>query len=106
MKKKNLFVSHLVLVLALATAAACWPSASGKAQAGQYVDDSVITTKVKTLLAANDLLKSFEVGVETSAGVVQLSGFVDSQSTADQAGRVARGVDGVTSVRNDLVVQQ
>jgi osmotically-inducible protein OsmY len=104
MKKKNLFVGCLVLALAFAATAACW-SSSGKATAGQYVDDSMITTKVKTLLAANDLLSSFQVGVETSGSVVQLSGFVDSQSAADQAGRVALGVGGVTSIRNDLVVQ-
>jgi len=102
--KKNPFISYLVLVLAFATAAACW-SSSGKGSPGQYVDDSLITTQVKSQLAASDFLKSFQVSVETSGGVVQLSGFVDSQSTADQAGRVAMGVGGVTSVRNDLVVQ-
>jgi hyperosmotically inducible protein len=105
MKKRNVFIRSLVLVLAFAALTACW-SDSAQRSIGQYGDDTAITAEVKVRLAANDLLKSFQVGVETSHGVVQLSGFVDSQSSVDQAGRVAGGVDGVASVRNDLVVQQ
>ena len=104
MKSKNTFVGYLVLVLAFTTVAACW-SDSAQRSIGRYGDDSAITAEVKVRLAANDLVRSFQVGVETSHGVVQLSGFVDSQSSADQAASIARGVDGVTSVRNDLVVQ-
>jgi osmotically-inducible protein OsmY len=73
--------------------------------AGEYLDDSVITTEVKSLLAADDFLKSFQVGVETFKGTVQLSGFVDSQAAVDKASEIARSVKGVTSVKNDLVVK-
>ena len=104
MKKSNPFVRVLVLGVLFAATAACW-SASKQERAVQYVDDSVITAQVKALLASDDLLRSFQVSVETSQGVVQLSGFVGSQDSADQAGRVAMGVQGVSSVRNDLVVQ-
>jgi hyperosmotically inducible protein len=72
---------------------------------GQYVDDSVITTKVKSLLAKDDFLKSFQIGVETFKGTVQLSGFVASQQAVDKAGEIARSVKGVTSVKNDLIVK-
>jgi len=72
---------------------------------GQYVDDSVITTEVKTLLANDDFLKSFQISVETYKGVVQLSGFVNSEQARDKAGQIARSVKGVTSVKNDLIVK-
>ena len=72
---------------------------------GQYVDDSVITTQVKTLLANDDFLKSFQISVETYKGVVQLSGFVNSEQARDKAGQTARSVKGVTSVKNNLIVK-
>jgi hyperosmotically inducible protein len=73
--------------------------------AGEYVDDSVITTKVKSQLAADDFLKSFQISVETYKGIVQLSGFVGSQMAVNKAGEIARGVQGVKSVKNDLIVK-
>jgi hyperosmotically inducible protein len=73
--------------------------------AGDFIDDSVITTKIKSLLAKDDLLKSFEVRVETRKGIVQLSGFVSSQQIADKAGEIAGSVAGVASVKNDLIVK-
>jgi osmotically-inducible protein OsmY len=72
---------------------------------GDYVDDSVITAKVKSMLAGDDFLKSFQIGVETRKGVVQLSGFVDSQKAKDNAGEITRSVNGVASVKNDLIVK-
>ena len=105
MKKSNPFVRFVVLGVLFAASAACWSASKEERAAVQYVDDSVITAQVKSLLAADDLLRSFQVSVETSQGVVQLSGFVGSQDSADQAGRVAMGVEGVSSVRNGLVVQ-
>lgn len=72
---------------------------------GEYVDDSVITTKVKTLLAADDFLKSFKISVETFKGTVQLSGFVNSQQAIDKAVQIAHSVKGVTSVKNNLIVK-
>jgi len=72
---------------------------------GEVVDDSVITTKIKTQLAADELLKAFQVSVETRKGIVELSGFVDSQNAKDKAGQIARGVEGVKSVKNALIVK-
>jgi osmotically-inducible protein OsmY len=72
---------------------------------GQFVDDTVITTKVKSALLGDDAVKSFAIKVETLKGVVQLSGFVD---TADQkfiAGRDAGAVKGVQDVANNLIVK-
>jgi osmotically-inducible protein OsmY len=69
---------------------------------GEYVDDSVITTKVKTAILNDSSLKVNEINVETFKGVVQLSGFVKSQADIDKAVQVARGVAGVKSVKNDM----
>ena len=69
---------------------------------GQYVDDSVITTKVKAAILDRPTLKVFEIKVDTFKGVVTLSGVVRSQATIDEATAVARTVAGVKSVRNNL----
>lgn len=72
---------------------------------GEYIDDTVITAKVKALLAKDDVLKSFQIGVETFKGVVQLSGFVNAEKTREKADFIARTVKGVKSVKNDLIVK-
>jgi osmotically-inducible protein OsmY len=72
---------------------------------GEYVDDSVITTKVKAALFKEPTLSGFEVNVETFKGRVQLSGFVSSQANIDKAVEIARGVEGVTAVKNDMRVK-
>jgi osmotically-inducible protein OsmY len=69
------------------------------------VDDSVITTKVKSLLAGDDFLKSFQIGVETFKGVVQLSGFVNSQEAVNKAVEITKSVKWVKDVKNDLIVK-
>jgi len=72
---------------------------------GQYIDDSAITTKVKTAILGEPGLKVSEINVETFKGVVQLSGFVSSRDDVNSAVRVARGVSGVKSVKNDMQVK-
>jgi len=104
MKKKIRFVGYFVLLALMATFAAC-ASTSKQESTGEYIDDSVITTKVKSLLAADNFLKSFQISVETYKGTVQLSGFVGSEKAVDKAGEIARGVKGVKSVKNDLIVK-
>ena len=69
---------------------------------GEYVDDSVITTKVKAAVLNEPTLKSAEINVETYKGVVQLSGFVSSEADIAKAASLANGVKGVTSVKNDM----
>jgi osmotically-inducible protein OsmY len=73
--------------------------------AGDYVEDSVITTKVKAALIEEPALKSTDIKVITTKGVVQLSGFVGTAAAVDKAAVVAAGVKGATSVKNDLVVK-
>ena len=72
---------------------------------GQYIDDSVITTKVKAAILDEPTLKSLQINVKTFKGVVQLSGFVDSSSSVKKAGEIAGGIEGVRSVENDLIVK-
>jgi osmotically-inducible protein OsmY len=104
MKKRNIVIYCLALLMLIATFAAC-ASTSKQSGAGEYVDDSVITTKIKSLLAADDFLKSFEISVETRKGVVMLSGWVGSRDAVNKAAQIAGGVAGVKSVRNDLAVK-
>jgi len=104
MKKKNMFIGCFLVLLMIVSLVAC-ASTSKQEGAGEYVDDSVITTKVKTLLAADDFLKSFQIGVETFKGTVQLSGFVNSQKAVDKAVEITRSVKGVSSVKNNLIVK-
>lgn len=72
---------------------------------GEYVDDSVITTKVKAAVMNEPSLKSAEINVETFKGVVQLSGFVRSQADINKAVEVARSVSGVKSVKNAMTLK-
>jgi osmotically-inducible protein OsmY len=104
MKKRNVIIGYLILLMLVATFAGC-ASTRTHESTGEYVDDSVITTKVKSLLAEDDFLKSFQIGVETDKGRVQLSGFVNSQQAVNKAGEIARSVKGVRSVRNNMIVK-
>jgi osmotically-inducible protein OsmY len=94
----------LVLAIVLASAWGCG-STSKTEGTGEYVDDSVITAKVKAAILNDSSLKVNEINVETFKGVVQLSGFVRSQTDIDKAVQVARGVAGVKSVKNDMRVK-
>jgi osmotically-inducible protein OsmY len=104
MKTRRRVVGYWVLIMFAAALVAC-ASTSKRESTGEYVDDSVITTKVKSLLAADDFLKSFQIGVESYKGTVQLSGFVNSQQAVDKAVEITRSVKGVQSVKNDLIVK-
>ena len=104
MKTRNVFIPFLLVLMLMATFVSC-ASTPKQESTGEFVDDSVITTKVKALLAEDDFLKSFKISVETRKGTVQLSGFVASQQAVDKAGQIARGVKGVRSVRNDLILK-
>jgi hyperosmotically inducible protein len=72
---------------------------------GEYVDDTVITTKVKSKLVADQGLSGFNIEVETFKGVVQLSGFVDTNEQAQRAEEIAESVGGVREVKNSLIVK-
>ncbi len=91
----------LFLALMMVSLVGC-ASGPNKEGTGEYVDDAVITTKVKSAIFQEPNLKSAEINVETYKGVVQLSGFVSSATASSRATELARGVQGVKSVKNDL----
>lgn len=87
------------------------PPASGDTganpkSAGAVIDDTVTTTKVKTALLADSDIKGLQINVDTSNGVVTLSGAVDNQAQIDRAGKLAAEVHGVTSVSNNLTIKK
>jgi osmotically-inducible protein OsmY len=92
----------MLLASALLIAASGCAGTRTRETTGQYVDDSVITNKIKAAILGEPGLKVTEIGVETFKGRVQLSGFVSQRSEMDSAVRLARNVDGVSSVTNDL----
>lgn len=101
MKQLSKYLSFLVMVFALVSLVSC-ASSHKKEGTGEYIDDAVITTKVKAAILQEETLKVTEINVETFKGVVQLSGFVNSQADINTAVRVASGINGVKSVKNDM----
>ena len=101
MNKFSKTLSAAFLAIALVSVVGC-ASTSQSQGMGEYIDDALITTKVKAALFDEPVVKAHEIKVETFRGVVQLSGFVSSQSEINRAVEVARGVNGVTSVKNDM----
>jgi osmotically-inducible protein OsmY len=104
MKQLSKYLSALLLSVSLMTVVGC-ASTQKHEGTGEYVDDTVVTTKVKAAVFNEPTLKSAEINVETFKGVVQLSGFASSQAAATKAGEVARSVSGVTAVRNDIRIK-
>ena len=98
----SILIAASVLSVASLTGCASTPTKEGT---GEYIDDSVITAKVKASLFNEPTLKATEINVETFKGDVQLSGFVADPKDAQKAVEVARGVKGVTSVKNDIRVK-
>lgn len=97
LKRCSAFFMAALLLSALGCA-----STSTKESTGEYLDDSVITSKVKTAIFNEPSLKTFQINVETYKNVVQLSGFVATRDEMTKAGEVARAVNGVRSVKNDI----
>lgn len=94
----GLFVASLFAVAGCASTAT-------QAGTGEYIDDSVVTAKVKASIFNEPALKSMEINVETYKGVVQLSGFVAKPADIGKAGSIARDIQGVKSVKNDIRVK-
>lgn len=97
-------IKILTCFIFLTSFAGCSSSAKHET-AGEYVDDSVITTKVKAAIIKDPDLKAMQIKVKTYQGTVQLSGFVDSQKEISRAGELAKNVSNVKSVENDLIVK-
>jgi osmotically-inducible protein OsmY len=104
MKQINLIIRFLLSLLLVVSLAGC--SGSKKYEStGEYIDDSVLTTKVKTSILGDSKLKVLQIDVETFKGIVQLSGFVDTPEAAERAVQLARTVKGVKQVNNSLIVK-
>jgi osmotically-inducible protein OsmY len=99
---KRFSTFFLTALLVFVVGCAATPKQEGT---GEYIDDSILTTKVKAAVFNEPSLKSAEINVETFKGVVQLSGFVSSQADINKAAEVARSVTGVKSVKNDMRVK-
>ena len=97
----TLMALPVMFILTAALLTGCAAKGSSEST-GQYVDDSAITAKVKTAIFKDPSLKATEINVETYKGVVQLSGFVDSQDNVRRAADLAASVPGVVSVKNNL----
>jgi len=104
MVKRHRILSFLVCIVLVTAFLGC-ASTQKREGTGEYLDDSAITTKVKAAIFNEPTLKVFQINVETFKGDVQLSGFVDSSQSVSKAGEVARGVKGVRSVKNNLIVK-
>ena len=104
MNKLN-FLRQLVIVLFLTALMAGCAGTRTHESTGEYVDDSVITAKVKAEILDDPMLKVFQINVETFKGEVQLSGFVNSAGASARAVEITRKVKGVTSVKNSMVVK-
>ena len=100
-KRISTFLAALVMMFMLGCA-----STAKKEGTGEYVDDSVITTKVKAKILEEPGLKSAEINVETFKGVVQLSGFVNSRDQKHRAGDLAKKVEGIRDVENNITVKE
>ena len=100
MTRTNIFTAFLMVAL-MSLFLGC-ASTSKQEGTGEYVDDTVITTKVKAAILGDASLKSAEINVETFKGVVQLSGFVNSQADINKAVELSRSIKGVKSVKNSM----
>lgn len=100
MRSFNRFATFFFIVV-FATLLGCASTAKQEGT-GEYVDDTVLTGKVKAAIFNEPSLSSAEINVETFKGVVQLSGFVNSQADINKAVQVTRGVPGVVSVKNAM----
>jgi osmotically-inducible protein OsmY len=98
-------IFRLLACLASAPAFSSCAATQKHESTGEYVDDSVVTTKVKAAILDEATLKTLQINVQTFKGVVQLSGFVDSAEHVWRAGEVAARVQGVKEVKNDLVAK-
>jgi hyperosmotically inducible protein len=101
----NIRLPLLATLLSAALALGGCASTATQRSAGETIDDGVLTGKVKAALIDNDIVEAGEVNVTSYRGVVQLSGFVDSNEEKAQATEAAKSVEGVKEVHNDLKVQ-
>lgn len=104
MKRTVKMLKLAVFIGLFAALSGCTATAMNEST-GQYLDNTLITTKVKTAILKEESLKVLQINVETFKGVVQLSGFVNSAENSEKAETIARSIDNVVSVENNLIVK-
>lgn len=102
---KAIFIRRLFVGVVLFAFLAGCASSRKQESTGEYIDDSVLTTKVKAEIFNDPDLKVLQINVESYKGVVQLSGFVNSSRASARAVRLAQSVNGVKGVKNSIVVK-
>jgi len=102
---KNSITKSCVLAAFLAVAGPAWAAEPDTHTAGEIIDDTLITTKVKAALVADPITKAHQISVDTFKGTVKLSGNVDTAEAERRAVEVARGVKGATTVENNLSIR-
>lgn len=105
MKKLTYFLSLLLLAVGVAAFTSGCAGTATRASTGEMIDDSVITAKVKTELIRDEFVKARDVNVDTFRGTVQLSGFVEREEQKQRAGEIARQINGVRDVVNNITVK-
>lgn len=104
MNAKKIIKSLFLSLLLLSAMPACTENTK-RESTGEYFDDAVLTTKIKSTFVGDSRLKANDINVKTYKGIVQLSGFVDTQAEADRAVQLARTIKGVKAVNNSLIVK-
>jgi hyperosmotically inducible periplasmic protein len=105
MSTRRLFIPRAAVTVAAVlglVAAGC--ASRGQQSVGEYVDDAAITTRVKTRLIEDDIIRAFQLRVDTLASVVRLTGTVKTKAQSERAADIARAANGVKDVRNEIVV--
>ncbi len=105
MHNKNSTFNIKILVVTLSVLLTACTAISGRESAGQYLDDTTITSRVKTAILQDPKLKFLEISVETFKNEVQLSGFVSTQQEKMEAQRCVRNVPGVNQIKNNIIVR-
>lgn len=105
MDTKRIFKSLLLSLFLMTIIVSCTENTK-RESTGESLDSAVLTTKIKSTFIGDSRLKANDISVETYKGIVQLSGFVDTQAEADRAVQLARTVKGVKAVNNSLIIKQ
>lgn len=105
MNTKRIFKSLLLSLFLMTSIVSCTENTK-RESTGESLDSAVLTTKIKSTFIGDSRLKANDISVETYKGIVQLSGFVDTQAEADRAVQLARTVKGVKAVNNSLIIKQ
>lgn len=99
------FFTRFLLTLFLLTVIVSCADNTKHESTGEYLDDTVLTTKIKSTFLGDSRLKMLDINVKSYKGTVQLSGFIDTQKEADRAVQLARTIKGVKAVNNSLIIK-